>query len=77
MRSVNGNSTIYAQAISHHYFSLVILDSSETPVMDQAITRALRSTQGYSVIRHVAYGGPVRGYSTVWAYRPGTGTGGS
>jgi hypothetical protein len=45
--------------------------------MDQAITRALRATPGYRIIRYVPYGGPVRGNYTIWAYRPGEGTGGS
>ena len=77
VHTVNGNPAAYAQAISQHYFSLVILDFSETPVMDEAITHALRATPGYTVIRDVGYAGPVRGDYTVWAYRPGGGTGGS
>ena len=76
VHSVYGNPAPYARAISQHYFSLVILDFPQTPV-DQAITRALSATPGYRVIKHVGYRGPVRGYYTVWAYRPGPGTGGS
>ena len=76
VRSVDGDPAPFARAISRHYFSLVILDSSQTPVMDQAITQALRATPGYAVIREVSYAGPVRGDYTVWAYRPGGRTGG-
>lgn len=70
VRNVNGSPAPFAQAISQHYFSLVILSFSETPVMDQAITRALRSTPGYQVISIVPYSGPVPGDYTVWGYRP-------
>jgi len=77
VRNVDGRSAPYARAISRHYFALVILNFSETPAMDEAITRALRATPGYRVIRRVPYGGPVRGQYTVWAYRPGTLVGGS
>ncbi len=77
VHSVNGNPTPFTRAISAHYFSVVILDSSQTPVMDQAITQALRATPGYAVIREVTYEGPVRGDYTVWAYRPVAGSGGS
>jgi len=69
-RNVDGRSAPYAQAIRHHYFSLVVLSFSETAVMDQAITRVLPATPGYRVIGIVPYGGPVPGDYTVWAYRP-------
>jgi Dolichyl-phosphate-mannose-protein mannosyltransferase len=67
---VDGRSEPYVQAIRHHYFSLIVLSFSQTAVMDQAITRALRATPGYKVIGIVPYGGPVPGNYTVWAYRP-------
>jgi hypothetical protein len=70
LQNVDGNPAVYASAISRHYFSLVVLSFSETAVMDQAITRALRATPGYKIIGQVAYGGPVPGDYTVWAYAP-------
>jgi hypothetical protein len=75
VRNANGDPAVYAQAISRHYFSLVVLSFSETAVMDQAITSALRATPGYKVIGIVPYGGPVPGDYTVWAYRPPAGRG--
>ena len=77
VHSVNGNPTSLARAISGHYFSLVILDSSQASAMDQAITQVLRATPGYRVIGEVGYEGPARGNYTVWAYRPAARTGGS
>jgi hypothetical protein len=68
VRNAGGNPAIYAQAISRHYFSLVILSFSETAVMDQSILGALRKTDGYHRLRDVPYGGPVPGTYTIWAY---------
>jgi hypothetical protein len=75
VRNANGDPAVYARAIRRHYFSLVVLSFSETAVMDQAITSALRGTPGYKIISIVPYGGPVPGTYTVWAYRPPAGRG--
>ncbi|MGI9007434.1 MAG: glycosyltransferase family 39 protein [Streptosporangiaceae bacterium] len=72
----HGSLAPYQKAIKQHYFSLVILNFANTPVKDNAITAALRSTPGYTLIKSVPYTGPVAGSYTIWAYRPDTKTAG-
>ena len=52
----------YAAAISHHYFSLVILDFGDTAATDVLITADMRRAGGYYVL---ARAGPF----TIWASR--------
>lgn len=70
LRDAGGSATPYVAAISHHYFSLVVLSFAQTPGLDQAILGALRATPGYRQIASVPYGGPVPGSYTVWALAP-------
>jgi hypothetical protein len=60
----------YARAIKHHYFSLVILNFSETPAMDQSIERDLSANPGYQLLSAVPWGGATGGSYVVWQYRP-------
>jgi hypothetical protein len=70
MRFVGSHAAPYTGAISHYYFSLVVLSFTRTPDVDQAISAALGDTPGYKIIRHIEYGGSVPGSYVVWAYRP-------
>src|ERR1039457_3483584 len=50
----------YQAAISHHYFSLVILDFGDTPATDRAITADMRRAGGYHIRARA-------GRFTIWA----------
>ena len=50
----------YAAAISHHYFSLVILDFGDTAATDMQITADMRRAGGYHVLARA-------GQFTIWA----------
>jgi hypothetical protein len=52
----------YAAAISHHYFSLIVLDFGDTSATDAEITADMRDSGGYYVLGRA-------GRSTVWATR--------
>ena len=52
----------YAAAISHHYFSLIILDFGDTSATDAEITADMRDAGGYYVLARA-------GRFTVWATR--------
>jgi hypothetical protein len=60
----------YARAIQNHYFSLVILNFSETPAMDLSIERDLSANPGYRLLPPVHWGGAAGGSYVVWQYRP-------
>jgi hypothetical protein len=60
----------YAGAISHHYFSLVILSFSETGAVDQAILQDLHANPDYKVIYNKPWDGSVLGHYVVWKYQP-------
>ncbi len=67
LHDAGGSPAPYVAAISHHYFSLVVLSFAQTPSLDQTILTALRATPGYRQIGNVPYGGPVIGSYSVWA----------
>jgi Dolichyl-phosphate-mannose-protein mannosyltransferase len=67
LHDAGGSPAPYLSAISHHYFSLVVLSFAQTPGLDQTILNMLRATPGYRWIGNVPYGGPVPGSYTVWA----------
>jgi 4-amino-4-deoxy-L-arabinose transferase-like glycosyltransferase len=67
LRDAGGRAAPYVSAISHHYFSLVVLSFAQTPGLDQTILVALRATPGYRPVGNVPYGGPVPGSYSVWA----------
>ena len=52
----------YQEAISHHYFSLVILDFGDTAATDQRITADMVRAGGYYVLKRA-------GQFTIWAAR--------
>jgi Dolichyl-phosphate-mannose-protein mannosyltransferase len=70
VRDEHGSMVPYQKAIKQHYFSLVVLNFANTPLKDDAITAALRSTPGYKLVKYVPYTGPVHGNYVIWAYRP-------
>jgi hypothetical protein len=53
----------YREAIGQHYFSLVILDSGDTPATDAQIITDMYQTGGYYILTHA-------GRFTIWAVRP-------
>jgi hypothetical protein len=60
----NNNPEYYQQAIARHYFSVVVLDYTQTPAMDSAIALDL-SADGYRLVRQVRSGKTV---FYVWRY---------
>jgi hypothetical protein len=70
IRSVRGDASQYTLAIRKHYFSVVILSFTQTPVIDRAIESAIESTLGYSKVGRVPYGGSSPGSYVIWAYSP-------
>jgi hypothetical protein len=60
----------YARAIRRHYFSLVILNFSETPAMDLAIERDVSANPAYHLLPPVPWGGAAGGSYVMWQYRP-------
>ncbi len=55
--NTEGNSLeYYQQAIARHYYSLIVLDFSQTPAADSAITLALSATSGYRLTARVPSG---------------------
>jgi 4-amino-4-deoxy-L-arabinose transferase-like glycosyltransferase len=68
MRYVRGDAVPYTRAIRRHFFSIVILNFTQTPAIDRVIESALGSTPGYRRIGHVDGSGP--GSYVIWAYIP-------
>jgi MFS family permease len=62
----------YHYAIHDHYFSLIVLDSSDTSVADGYISADISLAQGYRIIAKVPFPG---GHYTIWAYEPGSSSG--
>ena len=60
----------YARAIEQHYFSLVVLNFSETPAMDLSIERDLSANPDYKLLPPVHWGGATGGSYVVWQYQP-------
>lgn len=61
----NSNPQYYQQAIARHYFSVVILDFSQTPTTDDVIALALDQAGGYRLAARVRSGETV---FYVWEY---------
>jgi 4-amino-4-deoxy-L-arabinose transferase-like glycosyltransferase len=57
----------YEEAISHHYFSLVLLDFLATPGTDSQIVADMQSVGGYQIVAVVPSS---FGRYTIWAHRP-------
>jgi hypothetical protein len=62
----------YHYAIQDHYFSLIVLNSSDTSPTDNYISADISLAQGYLPIATVRYSG---GHYTIWAYEPGSSRG--
>src|SRR5215469_15507286 len=61
----------YEAAITHHYFSLIMLDFGDTASVDQLITKYIRQSRDYRVIAEAPYWDKFGiGRFTVWAYVP-------
>jgi hypothetical protein len=61
----NDNLNYYQEAISRHYFSVVVLDFTQTPATDSAISLDLSSAGGYQLVAKVPSGTTV---FYVWEY---------
>ena len=57
----------YREAITRHYFSLVLLDFGATPGTDSQITTAMQQAGGYQIVAVVPSS---FGHYTIWAHRP-------
>jgi len=68
VENAKGSADPYIKALRNHYFSLVVLSYTETPRIDRAIVRYLRSSKTYRVIGNVPFSGHLPGHYTVWAY---------
>lgn len=49
-------SSLYAELIPSHYFSVIALNFNATPALDQRIAALLRQTPGYRVVARLPYG---------------------
>ena len=63
--TAHGSLAYYQQAIARHYFSVVVLNFSQTPAADDAISLALSATSGYRLAAKVHSGSTV---FYVWEY---------
>jgi hypothetical protein len=61
----NDNLKYYQQAIARHYFSVVVLDFTQTPATDSAISLDLSAAGGYQLVAKVPSGTTV---FYVWEY---------
>lgn len=57
----------YREAITQHYFSLVVLDFGATPGTDNQIVADMQSVGGYQIVAVVSASFE---HYTIWAYRP-------
>ncbi len=65
-RSLTGTAA-YREAITQHYFSLVLLDFLATPGTDRQIVADMQKVGGYQIVGVVSSS---FGQYTIWAYRP-------
>jgi hypothetical protein len=68
-RDTAGDPARYARAIRAHYFSIVVLSFTETPVMDRLIQRDLAATPGYRLVGTIPWAGLAGGAYYVYQYR--------
>jgi hypothetical protein len=61
-------SSLYAQLIPAHYFSVIALNFNATPALDQQIAALLKQTPGYRVVVRLPYGRI--GNYVIWTYDP-------
>jgi Dolichyl-phosphate-mannose-protein mannosyltransferase len=61
-------SSLYAELIPAHYFSVIALNFNATPDLDQQIAALLKRTPGYRVVKRLPYGNI--GNYVIWVYRP-------
>jgi hypothetical protein len=59
----------YQAAIYNHYFSLIMLSSSDSGLADAYITADINLAHGYRIVAQLPYPG---GRYTIWAYEPGS-----
>jgi hypothetical protein len=67
----HGSAEPYIQAISNHYFAVVVLDFTDTVRQDGAIAAQLRADKSYRAVYVPRFPGQVQYY--VWYYLPGRG----
>jgi 4-amino-4-deoxy-L-arabinose transferase-like glycosyltransferase len=67
-----GNPATYQMLISAHYFAVVLLTSTDTISLDQAIARDLAQNPGYHIAAHIPFGPGRNGHYTIWVWRPGS-----
>jgi hypothetical protein len=69
-----GNPGVYATRITEGYFSLVVLNFSDTTALDHRIAADLRRNRHYHIIQVIPYGagprGPAPGTYVIWRYEP-------
>jgi Dolichyl-phosphate-mannose-protein mannosyltransferase len=61
-----GDPAVYAKFISRGYFSIIVLNSDETPALDNDIESDIARNPGYHIIGRSSYGGSV---DLIWAYK--------
>jgi Dolichyl-phosphate-mannose-protein mannosyltransferase len=64
-----GNAGVFAEYITHDYFSVVALNYADTTALDMAITTDLDHNKRYHTVGVVNYG-PSPGTYVIWIYRP-------
>jgi len=67
-----GNPGVFAEFVTHGYFSLVALNYADTTTLDRQITADLRRSHHYRIIDVVPYGTAAPPYGTyvIWRYEP-------
>jgi hypothetical protein len=69
-----GNAGVFAEFLTHGYFSYVALNYADTTALDRQITADLRHNSHYHIIDVVPYGTEIsptgQGTYVIWRYRP-------
>jgi len=63
-----GNAGVFAEFITHGYFTLVALNFADTTALDHRIAADLRRTHHYRIIEVIPYG--PRGTYVIWQHEP-------
>jgi Dolichyl-phosphate-mannose-protein mannosyltransferase len=70
----DGNAGVFAEFITHGYFSLVALNFTDTAALDRQISADLRHNRHYHIIDVVPYGIEIppigQGTYVIWRYEP-------
>ncbi len=70
----DGNAGVFAEFVTHGYFSLVALNFTDTAALDRQISADLRHNRHYHIIDVVPYGIEIppigQGTYVIWRYQP-------